>query len=470
LLKPGGVLIYDIGEFQEHRRQPFAPPEAEGETHIPLPLTRISRELGFSGKGKNAIGLGALTRLFGIPYDKAVEVAWQRWGKGRNPELMEGNLKAIERGYQYVAENFGHVDLTLALPDQGELETDQRLVLTGNQALGLGALAAGCQFFAGYPITPASDIMEFLAAHLPKVGGTMVQAEDEIAAAGMILGAGFAGVRAMTATSGPGLALMGEMLGHASMTEIPVVFVNVQRAGPSTGMPTKTTQSDLNFVMRLGNGEAPRIVLAPTSVEDCFYQMINAFNMAERYQLPVIVLSDQSLATRIETINPFPRLDEIRIVERVTPPVSRVQQNGRDEKEYRRYEITESGISPMAIPGMRGFFYTAEGLEHNERGNPNYDPDMHIRMTEKRYRKLQTAEVEMRQWQFPVFSRFGAEQAHMGVITWGATEGPAREAVARLLNKGLAVAAFVPKVLNPLPTQDLQDFIDRVEVVVVPEV
>src|SRR5205814_2115102 len=191
------------------------------------------------------------------------------------------------------------------------------LVLSGNQALALGDLVAGCRRYAGYPITPATDIMEFLAGELPKVGGSVVQAQDEIAAIGMVLGSSFAGAKAMTATSGPGLSLMTEMLGLASMAELPAVVIDCQRAGPSTGMPTRHEQGDLNLALHGGHGELQRIVLAPVSVTDCFWQTINAFNLAEEFQVPVLVLSDTVLTVRNESI-PRPNLADLKIVNRLT--------------------------------------------------------------------------------------------------------------------------------------------------------
>ena len=214
------------------------------------------------------------------------------------------------------------------------------MVVSGNQALAIGALVAGCRRYAGYPITPATDIMEFLASELPKVGGAVVQAEDEIAAIGMVLGSSFAGCKSMTATSGPGLSLMTEMLGLASMAELPAVIADCQRAGPSTGMPTRHEQGDLNLAIYGAHGESQRIVLAPVSVTDCFWQTINAFNLAEEYQVPVILLSDTVLAVRTESI-PRPDLSKLKIVDRVT---YRPNGNGNGipaaEHRYLRYELT----------------------------------------------------------------------------------------------------------------------------------
>jgi 2-oxoglutarate ferredoxin oxidoreductase subunit alpha len=322
--------------------------------------------------------------------------------------------------------------------------------MTGNQATALGALAAGCRFYAGYPITPATSIMEFLSQQMPQVGGTLIQAEDEIAAITMAIGASYGGVKAMTATSGPGLALMIEAIGHASMTEVPVVLVDVQRAGPSTGMPTKTAQGDLFMALYAANDEAPRFVIAPDSVEDCFYQMVNAFNLAEKYQMPVMVLTDQAMSERVETIRPID-LSRIQVVDRLKPDLDG---DGR-ENGYQRYALTEDGVSPMAIPGMRGGHYVAEGLEHNERGAPNYTPEMHRAMTEKRHRKVESARRELRHWS--VVDEWGDPGAEIGIIGWGSTKGTVREAMARAMQEGVRVGALYPATLGggarwrPLP-------------------
>ena len=217
------------------------------------------------------------------------------------------------------------------------------MLLSGNQAICLGALHAGLNYYAGYPITPASDILEWLAGRLPRFGGAAIQTEDEIAALASVLGASFAGKKAMTATSGPGLSLMAELVGLAGMAEIPAVIVDAQRSGPSTGMPTKTEQSDLNHALYGGHGEAPRVVMAPTSVEDCFAVIVEAFNAAERFQVPVIMLSDQSLSHRLETVR-RPDLAALEVVDRLRPDS---ELNGG----YKRYEISEDGVSPMAVPG-----------------------------------------------------------------------------------------------------------------------
>ena len=285
-----------------------------------------------------------------------------------------------------------------------------------------------------------------------------MQTEDELSALASVLGASFAGTKAMTATSGPGLSLMTELMNLASMAEIPVVILDVQRAGPSTGMPSKMEQADLNHVIYAGHGEGPRIVLAPTTVSDCFYQTVTAFNLAEKYQMPVIILSDHSLANRQETIE-IPELDKLEIVSRTKPSETELQ-------EYKRYLDTGIGISPMSVPGVKNGTYVAEGLEHNEFGHPNYTPENHCQMTAKRLKKLDTLlNVE----KIPI-EKYGDEAAELGIIGWGSTEGAVRRAIKQAKENGLNVAGCFPKLLHPLPEKELGEFIRNHKKIMVPEI
>ncbi len=446
LKKPGGSLVYNSNDLK-------AP---EGVTRAyGLPLDDLARQVDFV-RGRNIIVIGALVKLFDLPYDLAVDVVSQQLG--RKKDLLDKNLLALEAGYEHV-EAIGRAAL-FHLPAARPAGLEERLVLSGNQALSLGALAAGCRFYAGYPITPASDIMEFLAAEFPKCGGTLVQAEDEIAAVAMAIGAGFAGRRAMTATSGPGLALMIELLGHAAMTETPVVIVDVQRAGPSTGLPTKVSQGDLRMAAFAGNDDAPRFVVAPLSVEDCFYQMSHAFNLAEKYQSPVVFLSDQDMSVRVQTVPPFD-LSRVKIEPRL------LWNPEGDEEKYERYADTLSGVSPMSVPGMKGGQYTAEGLEHLESGAPNMAPSQHVKMTHKRFRKLESALDDIEAW--GMFESWGDADAELGIVGWGSTSGPVREAMARARAGGISTAAFYPKALWPLPARSLKAFLQKRARVLVPE-
>ena len=447
-LKPGGVVLYDSST---------ATPTVVTEEHIlyALPVDDLARSINFM-RGRNLVMIGAMVQLFGLSLDKAEQMVHRRLGRFK--DVLPKNLEALDLGYRYAQDHFTRRPPVYLDPPGGD--TRQGLVMTGNQALALGAIAAGCRVYAGYPITPATDIMEFLAKELPKVGGVVVQAEDEISAINMAIGASFTGARAMTATSGPGLSLMIEALGLASMTETPLVVIDVQRAGPATGMPTKTAQGDLYLAFYAGNDEPPRFVIAPSSVEDCFYQMINAFNLAERYQMPVIVLSDQALAPRVETCPPF-QLDQIELLDREL-----VEPSGNGA--HQRYRFTETGVSPMPLPGMKGLHYTAEGLEHNEKGNPDYTPQVHQDMTEKRWGKVNTARHQLALWP-NVVEEWGDEDAAIAIMGWGSSLGPVQEAMMRAQTAGYKVAALFPKVLFPMPDLRIRRFIRGRRVIIIPE-
>jgi 2-oxoglutarate/2-oxoacid ferredoxin oxidoreductase subunit alpha len=447
-LRDNGIVVYDKSTV-------VISPKQKNPAY-PIPVEELAKSINFP-RGQNLVMIGAMIALFGLPMDNAVKTAKRRLGGHK--DVLEKNLQSMSLGYQYVQENFKeHPPVYLSPPEE---QIPEGYVMTGNQAIALGALKAGCRFFAGYPITPATDIMEFLAVEMPKAGGAVVQAEDESASINIAIGASYSGVRAMTATSGPGLSLMTESLGLASMAEVPLVIVDVQRAGPATGLPTKTSQGDLFLALYGSNDEAPRFVLAPSSVEDCFYQTVNAFNMAERFQAPVVLLTDQALGPRVETI-PRLRFDEMEIVNR------ELYTNGKGAEEYKRYKLTRTGVSPMALPGQQEAFYSAEGLEHDEKGHPNYTPEMHRRMTEKRYGKMESARQQLAMWPH-VFEEFGDENAAIGIMAWGSTMGPVQEAITRAIKVGIKVAAIFPKVLLPMPDVAIRRFLAGRRAIIIPE-
>ena len=452
-LRPDGILIYDPGEHD-------APAGFQG-TAYGIPLDRMARDLNLR-KGKNLVALGALTALVGLDFPMLQATVKDMYGKKR-PQFIESNRMALLAGYQWVKDNISEeLPLRLAPPDTTH---EPELVMSGNRAIVAGALAAGCRYFAGYPITPASDILEEMARRLPEVGGATLQTEDEIAAIASVVGASIAGVKAMTATSGPGFSLMQEMLGLATMAEVPVVVVNSMRAGPSTGMPTKMEQADLNIALYGGHGEAPRITLAARSVEDCFYQAMQAFYLSETFQMPVILLTDQSLSHRTETL-PMPNPDLVPVVERLRPAAD-------EAEDYQRYRLTESGISPMGIPGFDATPFTATGLEHDESGAPNYTPDMHTAQLDKRGQKFEIAAEALCGLEPPLGCiSYGVpeENAEVGVLAWGSTAGAVREAVEEMAAEGYPVAALVPAVINPLPSDRILDFARGLKAVVAPEV
>ncbi|MCC7104750.1 MAG: 2-oxoacid:acceptor oxidoreductase subunit alpha [Chloroflexi bacterium] len=452
-LRDGGLLLFDSADFTP-------PADATGRyRQFPLPLTAIAKQQLQFELGKNVVAVGAVAALSNLPMEYLTKLITERFAR-KGHDILDKNLRALEAGRRCVEQTIPERDLLGIAPNTGGPD---RMVLSGNTAVALGALVAGCRRYAGYPITPATDIMEFLASELPKVGGAVVQAEDEIAAIGMVLGASFAGQKAMTATSGPGLSLMSEMLGLASMAELPAVVVDCQRAGPSTGMPTRHEQGDLNLAVYGGHGELQRIVLAPVSVVDCFWQMINAFNAAERYQVPVVVLSDTVLAVRTESI-PAPDLAQVTIEHRAG-----YRGNGRSipaaESGYLRYRYTGDGISPMSTPGVAGGQYVATGLEHNEAGRPRYDAVTHADMTKKRFKKLERIAAEA-----PEAHRHGDSAADIGVITWGSTWGVVVEAVDQLASEGVKIDAIAPRVIWPIPDQQVRPFIESKRVILVPEV
>ncbi|GJQ58903.1 MAG: 2-oxoacid:acceptor oxidoreductase subunit alpha [Candidatus Scalindua sp. AMX11] len=446
-LKEGSVLLWDgTSDVQ------WDSPADKDILSFPIPITEIvSREVGVY-RCKNMVAIGALCNVLHFDYSVLESVIQEKTSK-KGRHLLEKNLLAYKLGFDYV-----ETHKTKSLPCHlSPIGKSEKLSLSGNEALALGALMSGCRFYAAYPITPATDLMEWLALELPRIGGTVIQAEDEMSALGMVLGASFVGQKAFTATSGPGLSLMAELIGMACMAEIPSVIVDVQRGGPSTGMPTKTEQSDLNLALYGTHGDSPRIVLAPTNVEDCFYQIMNAFNLSEKYQVPVIVLSDQSLGHRKESVR-RPVMADIKRGERLRP-------KGDESKDYRRYRLTPSGVSPMAIPGEDEGYYVAQGLEHDEYGAPCYDPENHLQMTTKRFCKLQDISDDI-----ALFKRYGKRDARIGIIGWGSTEGAVREAFERLNTEGYPVEVFYPQVLNPLPDKEIRNFLENKKSVLVPEI
>ncbi len=446
-IKYGGVLIYDkdlVSELKSARSDIYT---------YGIPLASIA-EKSASERARNMVALGVIVSVLkNLHLEeqilKDIEVRY----KLKPQTVIDSNKNALNAGAEFANENIERKDCYLNAEIRS---TGAKLIMSGNEAVGLAAIAAGCRFFSGYPITPATEIMEYLAKELPKFGGKMIQCEDEIAAINYALGASFAGVKAMTATSGPGFSLMQEALGLASMAELPVVIADVQRCGPSTGMPTKTEQSDLFAAMYGTHGDCPKIVLAPMDVADCFYQTINAFNFAEQYQVPVIILSDASLGPRRECVDLID-FDSLKIVSRQKPVL-------KEGDIYNRYEDTKTGISPVTAPGDLYGEHVITGLEHTEENAPTPAPEVHRKMTEKRFRKLETAAGE-----FSKAKTYGMEDASIGIISWGSTSGAVFEAIDMASEQGIKVQALYPRTLYPVPTGWIKDFIKNKEVVIVIE-
>ncbi len=446
-----GVVLYD----------PASCPETgalRSYDSYEVPLNEICKEATESIRGKNVVAMGVLGYLLSIPMEKAAATVKQQFAK-KGSKIVGSNTLALVAGYQYASEKLA-LDRLSSLPPKGKNNgVGERLILSGNQAVAMGALAAGVRFCGGYPITPATPIFEFMARELPRFGGYVIQFEDEISAIGACLGASYSGNKVIIPTSGPGMALMSEFISLASMAELPILIVDVQRSGPSTGMPTKSEQGDLNFALYGTPGESPRVVLAPASVEECFDLAALAVNVAERYQLPVVLLSDASLAYRTETVNRFD----------VKKMVVNEREEWSQQKEtlgYRRYALTDSGVSPMARPGTEHGEYQATGLEHDEFGHPNYTPEFHEAMQKKRYQKLERMEAELGDSMFYQSRPVGAR---VGIISWGSTQGTVREAIRMAEAEKIKVAHFHPKVINPLPKKALKKFVSHVRKLIVVE-
>ncbi len=442
------VILYEAADETQFEKLDL--PVGEHARWIPIPFQQLAKDSAGTTAAKNIVTLGIVAELFGLPAETIRKAVARKFGR-KKASLAESNDRAFEAGRAFargVTENIAHKRLVYEAGPP-------RLLMSGNEAAAVGALHAGCRFFAGYPITPSSEILHFLAEWMPRVGGSFVQTEDELAAIGAVIGASFAGVKSMTATSGPGLSLMIEMLGLASMAEVPAVIVDVQRGGPSTGNPTKSEQSDLLQCLYGTHGDAPRVVLACSDVEDCFHATVDAFNISEEFQLPVLVLSDQSVGQRKETIAAETLEHEVR--ERILPTEAELV-------HYERYRETDDGVSPMAVPGMKGGMYQTNGLEHDEMGRPTSLHLAHEKMNAKRYRKLWPIRDR-----YHFFRRYGPARAEVGVLCWGSSKGAVKEAVLAANARGEKVAAFVPQMIYPFPKQQFLEFLASVDELLVVE-
>ena len=422
----------------------------------PVSLRALSEQASGSARGRNIAALGYLAGLYEIPPEAFQQIIMRKFA-GKAEAVIEANLKAFEAGCEAGAATFRLDDVRMRAP-RTEGEGERALMMTGNGATVRGLLDAGIECFFGYPITPATSIMERLAREMPLRGARLLQTEDEISAIAATIGAGYAGARAATATSGPGLALMAEMLGLGVMAEVPSVIIVSQRGGPSTGMPTKTEQSDLNMAVFGGSGDAQRIVLAPTNVEGCYRCAGKAFELAERHQSPVIVLLDLYLSNRYETVIP-PRTNPFAPKPFEGPSVGAGQ--------FRRYAETSGPVSARALPGQAGGIHTITGLEHNELGRPSDLPEVHAAMSHKRHAKLAAATSHPG---LTVAKRFGAEgPVAVGILGWGSTFGEILEAMFAAREEGISCAAMKVVMLSPLPLDHILPFFEDCEQVLVPE-
>ncbi len=447
-LRPGGVLLYDTDHVTPN-------PDDKDITAVGIPMTSATVEaVGGSTKekGKNIYVLGLLTRMFDLDVPKLSQLIKERFA-GKNEDIVRNAMLAFDAGYAYPAENLRYRLDKAAAPAAG---ARPQVTTDGNTALAYGLIAAGVRHGAAYPITPWSSIMETLRVELPKYGGIFVQCEDEIAAASTALGFAYGGHLSITGSSGPGLSLKMEALGWATMAEMPLIVVNIQRGGPSTGMPTNIEQSDLLQAIYGSHGDCPRVVLAPKNVEDCFYLAIEAGRIAREYSTPVIILSDQAIATRIEA---FPEPELAKLMGPTKPDTA-----PRDAS-YKAYPL--DAITRHAPPGSvmgSGKYPTVTGLEHDELGHPTANPGLHTKMTAKRRDKLKKLAATL-----PAPELAGDQSGDVLLVGWGCTYGPIREAMGRLRGAGAKVGHMQMRHIHPL-APGLGDIFARYKHIIVVEI
>jgi 2-oxoglutarate ferredoxin oxidoreductase subunit alpha len=444
-VRNSGICIYDSGEVTELKHE-------RGITHIGVPFTSATIEAtGGSARdrGKNIFVLGLLCAAFNLDKEKIIAILSRQFGK-KDESVLRNAMLAFDAGFAY---QVGDLEKFAFAP--GEAGSGHRISSDGNTMLTMGLLAAGVRYGSAYPITPWSSIMEMMRSELPKYGGIYVQAEDELSAIAMTIGAAFAGHLAMTGSSGPGLSLKMEALGYACMAELPLIVVNVQRGGPSTGLPTSMEQSDLLQAIYGSHGDSPRIVLAPENVEDCFYIALEAGRLAREYSCPVIILSDQAISSRIEAFAE-PDLDKHWV-----EPMCDTTPRAEDFKPYPLDQITRH--APPGTKMLGGKYPIVTGLEHDEFGHPSGSPKMHTAMTNKRRDKLVKLSKEL-----PLPPVHGDAEGDVLVVGWGSTYGAIAQAVMGARRSGLKVSHIHIRYMNPMP-RNLGELLRGFKKISVPE-
>ncbi|WNS77249.1 2-oxoacid:acceptor oxidoreductase subunit alpha [Bacillus sp. DTU_2020_1000418_1_SI_GHA_SEK_038] len=443
-----GVIIADA-KFNPTK------PEDTNAAMYAVPFTELATELGTSLM-KNMVAVGATCAVLNLDINVFKEVVQEIFGR-KGQQVVDKNMEAIKAGFDFMKENLAD---TTELMELEKADGKKRLFMIGNDAIALGALAGGCRFMAAYPITPASEIMEYLIKKLPPLGGAVIQTEDEIAAVTMAIGANYGGVRSLTASAGPGLALKMEAIGLSGMTETPLVIVDTQRGGPSTGLPTKQEQSDLMSMIYGTHGEIPKIVMAPSTVQEAFYDTAEAFNLAEEYQCPVIILSDLQLSLGKQTVEPL-ELDKVEVRR------GKLQTGELPEAEggyFKRYEVTEDGVSPRVIPGMKNGIHHVTGVEHDETGKPSESAVNRKAQMDKRFRKIENIKFNT-----PVYKNAPHEEADLLIIGFNSTRGVIEEAMGRLEKDGLKVNHAQIRLIHPFPTDEVLPLVKSAKKIAVVE-
>ncbi|MCC2088011.1 2-oxoacid:acceptor oxidoreductase subunit alpha [Mammaliicoccus sciuri] len=445
----GSIIIAD------EKAKPQNPEDSKAQL-VSLPFTGVAKELG-TALMKNMVAVGATCAVMDLDTKVFESLIKDLFGK-KGESVVDLNIQALNEGYRLMSEQMDDLQSEHTLEPT---DSEGHLFMIGNDAIGLGAVAAGVRFMAAYPITPASEIMEYMIDRLPALGGTVIQTEDEIAACTMAIGSNYAGVRSFTSSAGPGLSLMMESIGLSGMTETPLVIVNTQRGGPSTGLPTKQEQSDLMQMIYGTHGDIPKIVLAPTSASDAFYLTVEAFNLAEEYQCPVILLSDLQLSLGKQTVE---SLDYSKVEIRRGALVEGDLEKQEDKAYFKRYALTDSGISPRILPGTIGGIHHVTGVEHDEEGKPSESAENRQKQMDKRMRK--TAQLLINE---PVESNEKYEEADILYVGFISTAGAIEEAISRLDKQNVKVNHIQIRQLHPFPSDVVQEAFNKAKKVVVAE-
>jgi pyruvate ferredoxin oxidoreductase alpha subunit len=458
-LREGGVIVYDSGLLDASEIENFDERVEENDWHVyDLDLRGLAKEHGREVM-RNTAGVGATAALLDMDLQYIEDLMEDAMGG----DVLEANLQILEEAYESVNENYEHTHDVRA--PTGTRDEEQVLV-SGSHGIAYGALDEGCRFISGYPMTPWTDVYTIMTQHLPEMGGISEQVEDEIAAASLAIGASHAGAKAMSGSSGGGFALMSEPLGLAEITETPIVLVEAMRAGPSTGMPTKPEQGDLEHVLYTSQGDSNRVVFAPGDPAEAYEQSRKAFEIAYEYQIPAIVLYDQKLSGGHQTVleevfdeEPNPDIGSVVTEQDLEEAV---QEAGRFKRYMYDDEGSEGGVSPRSLPGQKGGNFLASGNEHNEVGHISEDPDNRVIQMNRRMSKLDSIRQELAENadHQPVY---GPEDAEYGILSFGSTKGVIEEAVDQLNDDGHSVKAMNVSDIMPFPKEEVTAFLESVD-------
>ncbi|WP_254763745.1 2-oxoacid:acceptor oxidoreductase subunit alpha [Natrinema marinum] len=466
-LREGGIIVYDEGliDDEEVADIDLEARAEENDWHVfPMDLRALAREHGREVM-RNTAGVGVTAALLEMDLGHIEDLMEDAMGG----DILEANLEILHEAYDTINEEYDF-EHELRAPE-GSHDTEQAL-LSGSNAIAYGAIDAGCRFIAGYPMTPWTDVFTILTQNFPDMGGISEQVEDEIAAAALALGASHAGAKAMSGSSGGGFALMSEPLGLAEMTETPLVLVESMRAGPSTGMPTKPEQGDLEFVLYTSQGDSSRVVFAPGNIEEAYEQTRLAFEIAWDYQLPSIIIYDQKLSGENTNVDveffdrdPSPDLG-------ATLTEEELKEAAHDASgKFKRfnYDEAENNVSPRSLPGQQGGRYLATGNEHSPVGHISEDPDNRVAQMTRRIEKLESIREDLDEEHASNQTYFGDETAEYGIITWGSSQGAVAEAVERLNENGYPVKGLGVSDMMPFPEREVTDFLESVDEAMVVE-